>query len=114
MDKKTILKDAGLLLIGTPILILGLIVLGSILALLNHRNENIIYTFLLLPCVAIGVVTPYVALGRAASLLGSSWILFGLVPILFGPLGLFISWLLLMDKRVKLKRTLENQVEDPA
>ena len=109
MDKQVVLTKTGRLLFGTPALIIGLIFLGGILALLNHRSENIAYTFGILACVVIGFIAPHYALGRAATLLGSSWVFFGLVPVLFVPIGAFVSWLSLIDKRMKLKKSLESQ-----
>lgn len=108
MDKQVVLRKTGRLLFGTPFLIMGLILLGGILALLNHRSENIAYTLGIIACFVVGFVTPHYALGRSASLLGSSWVFFGLVPVLFVPIGPLVSWLWLIDKRMKLKKSLEN------
>ena len=109
MDNQAVLKKTGRLLFGTPILVVGLIFLGGMFGLMNLRNENIAYVFGVLACFVVGFVAPHYALGRAASLLGSSWILFGLLPVLFIPIGTLISWLLLIDKRSKLRASLESQ-----
>jgi hypothetical protein len=106
MDQQLALKKSLRLLVGAPFLFMGLFLFAGCLALVNIKHPHMGWQ------VAIGlvafacIVLPFYALGRAASLLGSSWVYFGLVPIFFVPVGLLVSWVILLEKWKKHRSSL--------
>ena len=105
MNNSQILKQTSRLLFGTPLLICALALVGGVLSLLNLRDENIAYSVGMLACFLVSFVACHYALGRAASLLGKSWLIHGLLPLLVIPIGQLIAWLNLVDARSKLKKS---------
>jgi hypothetical protein len=108
ISEQTVVQRTGRLLFGVPVLCIALGILACLLSILQRRDENMAYVFGILACALAILVLSHVALGKAASLLGSSWILFGLLPLLFIPFGQLLAWLTLVDKRMKLKRQVQD------
>jgi len=109
MNDELVLDKTKRLLFWTPFILVFIIALGGIFGLMNLKHENIVYIIGIFLCFAVGFFYPHYALGKSAKLLGSSWVYFGLLPMLFVPLGTLISWLFLIDKRTKLKKSLEQR-----
>jgi uncharacterized membrane protein YhhN len=105
VNNSQILKQTSRLLFGTPLLICALALVGGVLSLLNLRDENIAYSVGMLACFLVSFVACHYALGRAASLLGKSWLIHGLLPLLVIPIGQLIAWLNLVDARSKLEKS---------
>ncbi|HEX7690436.1 MAG TPA: hypothetical protein VF453_22200 [Burkholderiaceae bacterium] len=98
-------RRAGWLLFGTPFLVIAFIIVASIFSLMYMRQGWIGYLVTELLLALLAFFSIQYALGRSASLLGSNWVLFGVVTILFMPISTLIAWLTLVDKRAKLKRS---------
>ncbi|NVD69800.1 hypothetical protein HUX88_04430 [Duganella sp. BJB1802] len=108
MNDEIVLKKTKIFLFLTPFVLVFIIFLGGILGFMNLKHENIAYVFGILLCFVVGFIYPHYVLGRSAQLLGSSWVYFGLLPILFVPIGMMVSWLLLIEKRAKFKALVEQ------
>ena len=106
MDDDAKVKSSGRLLFGLPWLLICLFLVGGFFALLNIHEEHFAYQVVAVICALVGWLAPFFMLGRAAVLLNSSWVYFGVVPFFLIPIGPLISWLVLIDKRAKLKQTL--------
>jgi ABC-type transport system involved in multi-copper enzyme maturation permease subunit len=108
MKEADVLKRVDRLLFGVPVIVIGLGIVAGVLSLFNIRDENIAYVVGAIVCVIAIFGLVHYALGAAAKLFGSSWVLFGLLPVLFIPFGQLASWAVLLDKRMKLKKQLEQ------
>ena len=106
---KGIVTRTGWLLIGTPVLLFGLGVLGGILSLVYDRTDNRIYELGVLLCLLLGLSAALYMIGRSAALLGSRWLVLLVLTIFIGP-TLIVSWLMLFDKHLKLRACLASRM----
>ena len=107
-EVRQIVTKTGWLLIGTPVLLLGLGVSGGILSLIYDRTDNRIYEIGVLFCLLLGVSAALYMLGRTAALLGSRWLVFVVLAIFIGP-SLIVAWLMLFDKHLKLRACMASR-----
>jgi predicted signal transduction protein with EAL and GGDEF domain len=92
-----------------PFFVIALIIVASIFSLMYMREAWIGYVACELAISVLAFLSVQYALGRAAVLLGSSWVYFGVFTILLIPIAQLIAWLTLVDKRSKLKRSLASR-----
>ncbi|RZL10826.1 MAG: hypothetical protein EOP40_04950 [Rubrivivax sp.] len=104
MNQQDTLQATSRLLFRTPFLVIALILVGAVVSLVHIKHPYIALTIAQVLIWLIAFVIPFVAMGRAAKLLGSSWVYYGLLPVLFVPIGPLIAWLSLINKWKALKQ----------
>ena len=110
VEPRLVLQKTKRLLFWTPLLLIVALISGMVMHLIGLKYSNPVLTGLSAAIFGFTVlVIPHYVLGKTARLLGLSWVYFGLLPILFIPIGMLVSWLTLVDKRSKLKKSLHLQ-----
>lgn len=100
-------KSKKLLWLSFSLVVAG-VWIGAWLADFNapYTPDNYNRAFGVLLCLG-SVLVFQIFLGFIARIVGGSWVLHGLVPLFFAPIGPMLAWLSLWDKRENLKR--QNQ-----
>jgi hypothetical protein len=99
MTDQEVMRTTGRLLFRIPALALVMILAGAILSLVHIRHPYVALTIAQGVLWVVAFFMPLFAIGRAASMLGSSWVYYGLLPLLFSPFGPVIAWFALVKKR---------------
>ncbi|MBB4845920.1 hypothetical protein HNP55_004474 [Paucibacter oligotrophus] len=102
MPTQTEISRARKLLLLMPLIFLGGSCIGWFITLPYYKTDVRAYMVVGWLVILSSVFSPLFILGRCATLLGASWIYFGLLPILFIPIAPAISWLALWQRQSRL------------